>query len=235
MNCTKRISSVLLAAFLLTATMWAQQLPQFTSTDYEDWTYNNPGIELNSSTITGGKVVLYTNSQGLVLTLTSPLFDCQGIDTIAADVLWYTKEFRNSDFDLSKTALTMVLDDEQGIPLDSVTAVPIVAQSTHTLTLRLPVPAGTATARLRFVSWLANIISSGAIKQADITGITAITPPDEPLVGDVDGNGLLNVSDVTLLIQSALYSTSVPNGDIDGNGTINVTDVTLLIALVMAL
>ena len=235
MNSTKRITSALLAAFLLTSTMWAQQVPQFSSSDYEDWTYNNPGIELNSSTITGGKIVLYTNSQGRVLTLTSPLFECQGIDSIEANVLWYTKEFKNSAFDLSRTALTMVLDNEQGTPLDSVTAVPTVAQSTHTLTLRLAVPTGTTQARLRFVSWLANIISSGAVKQADITGIAATTPPDEPLVGDVDGNGLLNVSDVTLLIQSAINSIDVPNGDIDGNGEINVSDITLLINLLMSL
>ena len=229
----KKIITFLLAALLATAMAWAQQLPQFTSTNFEGWIYNNPGITLSTAKIAGGKIVLYTNRQGLVLTLTSPLFSCQEIDSIQAYVIWYTSEFNNSSFELSKTALTMALDDEQGQPLDSATVVPTVLGSTHNLILKLAVPSGTTAARLRFVSWKADIISSGAIKQALITAITASPHGDDPIHGDIDNNGVVNISDVTTLIHGVLGSIELPNSDIDGNGVVNVTDVTLLIDIVL--
>lgn len=223
-----------LAAILATTVLFAQQLPQFTSSNFDGWTYNNPGIQLNSSNIAGGRIVLYVNSQGDVLTLTSPLFECHGIDSIEANVVWYTSSFRDNDFELSRTALTMAIDDVIGNPLDSATTVPAVLGSTHSLTIKLAVPARTDTARLRFVSWQANHISSGAIKRALITGIAATTPPDDdPIPGDVDGNGVVNISDVTMLIQAVLMSSDITNGDIDGNGVINITDVTMLIDQVL--
>ena len=48
-------------------------------------------------------------------------------------------------------------------------------------------------------------------------------------VGDVDGNGLVNGTDVTALYNWLLNGVT-PNGDadVDGNGTINGTDVTAL-------
>ena len=56
-----------------------------------------------------------------------------------------------------------------------------------------------------------------------------------PLVGDINGDGVVNVSDVTALINKILgtadYSDSVC--DIDGNGTVNVSDVTALINLIL--
>ena len=53
--------------------------------------------------------------------------------------------------------------------------------------------------------------------------------------GDIDGDGMVNVSDVTVLINcvlgSASYSLDV--SDIDGDSTVNVSDVTALINLVL--
>ena len=62
-------------------------------------------------------------------------------------------------------------------------------------------------------------------------------PPVETLMGDVNNDGLINITDVTLLI--AYATTQEDNGinleaaDISGDGNINVTDVTMLITLVM--
>ena len=65
-------------------------------------------------------------------------------------------------------------------------------------------------------------------------GLTAKYPYRYALV-DIDGDGMVNVSDVTVLINcvlgSASYSLDV--SDIDGDGTVNVSDVTALINLVL--
>lgn len=227
-----RLLLTFLASLALSLTAIAQELPQFTSSNFDGWVYSNASVALTSSNISSGNIVLYVSRYGDVVTLVSPPFQCAGIDSIKADVKWFTRYINNSEFDISKTALTMVLDDENGIPIDSVTSVPTQMVTSHDLTLTLAVPAGTGTARLRFVSWKANSVSSGAIKRALFTAITA-TPPDEPMSGDIDGNGIVNVTDATLLIQSLLYDTQVTNADMDNNGIINISDATLLIDYVL--
>ena len=224
-----------LAASVVVMTAMSQSLPQFSSSSFEGWEYNNPGITLTSSNIGGGKIVLYKASNGLMLTLISPEFSCAGIDSISSVVTWYTKNISNSSFDLSRTALTLAIEDGEGLPLDSVTVVPTThGVSTHTLAFTIAVPQGLTRARMRFVSWDANVVSCGAIRVATFTAISSTTPPPPPdtLPGDVDGDGVVNISDVTALIDYLLGASSpidMDNADVDADGHINISDVTTLI------
>jgi hypothetical protein len=210
----------------------AQTLPQFSSDSFEGWIYNNPGVELSTSNIGGGKIVLYTSANtGLTLTLISPEFSCQGIDTISSVVTWYTKGATASGFDLSRTALTLAIDDADGNPLDSMTVTPTTpGVSTHMLEFSIPVPQGLTAARLRFVSWRGVVASCGAIRSATFTAATSSPQTSRP--GDVDGNGSVDISDVTALIDY-LLGASLPieatNADLDNDGVININDVTSLI------
>lgn len=54
-------------------------------------------------------------------------------------------------------------------------------------------------------------------------------------VGDIDGNGVVNVSDVTALINHILNASTYDSSlcDIDSNGEVNVTDVTALINILL--
>ena len=228
----KRILFAFIAAVALSLALSAQELPKFTATNYEGWNYNNPGVALTTSNIAGGNIVLYVTSQGLALQLTSPLFNCQSIDSIEANLIWFTQYYYDSSFDLNKTVLTMAIDDEEGNPLDSVTYIAEESGSTHYPSIKLAVPRGLETARLRFVSWKANVVSCGAIKRALLTGIAA-SPHDDPQPGDVDGNGVVNISDATMLIQALLVDQEVSNADMDGNGIVNISDVTMLIEWLM--
>lgn len=221
-------------AVMMALTALAQELPQFTSGSFDGWTYNNPNIPLTADNIANGRIVLYVGSGGEVLMLTSPQFCCQGIDTIAASVLWYTATFQSSGFDLSRTALTMVIDDSMGQPVDSMTCVPTTMGSSRTLHLQLAVPQGLDTCRLRFVSWSADVKSSGAVKRALITGIAA-PPHDDTLLGDVDGDNHISIADVSALIDILLFggATDPTIVDIDQDGQIAIGDVTALIDLIL--
>lgn len=57
------------------------------------------------------------------------------------------------------------------------------------------------------------------------------------LKGDVDGNGLLNISDVTMIIDYLLGSDVTPfnlyNADVNGSGSISIADVVTLIDLLL--
>lgn len=57
----------------------------------------------------------------------------------------------------------------------------------------------------------------------------------QSIVGDIDGNGEVNVSDVTALINHILNAATYESTlcDIDGNGEVNVTDVTALINILL--
>lgn len=79
----KRVILPIILAMLALAV--SAQLPQFNSDDYDGWIYNNPNVTLSPSFIASGRVTFYVNSEGMALTLTSPLFNCQGIDNINAD------------------------------------------------------------------------------------------------------------------------------------------------------
>lgn len=146
------------------------------------------------------------------------------------DVLWYTKYFKDNKFVLDKASLTLVIEDGDGYPLDSVTCVPTTpGVSTHQLSMSLPVPPGLTTARLRFVSWTGDVVSNGAIKNAAFTssGTAPVTTP-----GDVNGNGYVDISDVTILIDYLLNGSGdiqVDAADVDHDGNASISDVTTLI------
>lgn len=220
----------ILLALLLPLAAAAQQLPQFSFTEYEGWSYNNPNVPLDEDRIANGKIVLYKDSQGRVLTLTSPDFLCQGIDSIKATVDWYTPSFNSSSFDLSKASLTMTIDNVDGTPIDSVTVTTPKKASKHTLKLTLPMPQGLTSARLRFLSWTGDLISCGAVRSITLTA--AGSSPQVVIEGDADGDGHISISDVTCLIDYLLSSNTpinLANADVNRDGNITIADVTALI------
>ena len=213
----------------------AQEVPQFNSDDYEGWSYNNPNVTLNPTNIASGKIVLYKDKNGKALTLISPVFSCRGMDSITAQINWFTRYFNDPEFVLSRTALTLAIDDAQGTPLDSVTSTPTtVGVSSHQLDFAIAVPADADSIRLRLVSWQGTVVSSGAVRNALFQA--SMGTQQQPL-GDVNGDGMVNVADVTLLIQKVLNGiegNDITLYDINHDGTVNVADVTRLITLVLS-
>lgn len=67
--------------------------------------------------------------------------------------------------------------------------------------------------------------------------VYAAVPKEDPnpLRGDVDGNGTVNVSDVTELVNMILGITAknAAVADVDGNGVVNVSDVTELVNIIL--
>lgn len=54
-------------------------------------------------------------------------------------------------------------------------------------------------------------------------------------IGDVDHNGILNIADVTSLIDMLLNGITIATGDVNQDGTVSISDVTLLIDKLMSL
>jgi len=73
----------------------------------------------------------------------------------------------------------------------------------------------------------------GMLLVSSIT-VEDITATPEPLVGDVNGDGTVNISDVNALIGYILADQSSANGDMNGDGTVNISDVNALIGIILA-
>ena len=219
--------SLMIALILiLSVSVAAQELPQFAYNNYEGWIYNNPGLELNPQTIGGAQIRLYVDSQGLVLSLVSPEFSCADLDSICTEVKWRSES--------PTVALTMALDDADGNPLDSAVCLPSGSSSNQTLIFTVPVPRDLSTARVRFVSWNAVAATSGAIRIVTMTGIASSA--HEVHLGDVDGDGNVTISDVTVLIRYLLSKSGNINmeaSDTDCDGTITINDVSTLINMLL--
>ena len=56
----------------------------------------------------------------------------------------------------------------------------------------------------------------------------------EQQVGDVNGDGAINISDVNALIDLILRSTYSSAGDVNGDGSVNITDINALINIIIA-
>ena len=69
----------------------------------------------------------------------------------------------------------------------------------------------------------------------DLIYDTIIDLLPETLLGDTNGDGILNVLDVVILVNIALSGAGdVSNADMNGDGVINVLDVVILIGIILS-
>ena len=64
----------------------------------------------------------------------------------------------------------------------------------------------------------------------------ALPEPNEPMIGDMNDDGVVNVLDVVSLVNSVLNGGSAndyPQADVNGDGALNVLDVVLLINIIL--
>lgn len=219
---------IIVSVMSLTAAAQLTQLPQLLYNDYEGWIYSNPAVELNQSNIVNGRIVLYRTSTGQDLTLTSPQFACAPGQAIDMNIILIIDEWQNSDFVVSKVALTAALLDENGVTVDSVTYAPTKVSRTNYIDLSITVPRGMTVARVRFASWKADVDSSGAVRQITMSG---------RLSGDVNQDGEVTVADVNAVIDAILGGTDdealLKRADVNGDGELGLADINSVIDLIL--
>ena len=217
----------LLAAMVM-ALAASAQVPQFSSEDFAGWIYTNPAIPLNQSSILNNRIVLYTTSTGLQLTLTSPVFSCFGGQVINMRVTWITDQWKDSGFDVNKVALTAALLDANGVAVDSVTAIPVNVSRTNYLNMSITVPRGMTSAALRFASWKANVNNCGAVREIAITSV---------LKGDVNLDGEVTIADINAIIQVILGGQVSDDlrgrADVNEDKEVTVADINSVIDLIV--
>ena len=63
--------------------------------------------------------------------------------------------------------------------------------------------------------------------------VYASMPQDESLTGDVNGDGEVNIADVSAVIDMILSSNLLASGDVNGDGEVNIADVNAIIDIIL--
>lgn len=213
----------------MTAIIMLGQTPQFSHTDYADWIYNNPSIELNQDNILGNRIVLYTNSEGFPLTLTSPPFACHAGETIDLTVTWVTRFYQSDGFVMSKAGFTAALINLDGVAIDSVTFTPTTLKRENEVKLSFTVSHGLSNARLRFASWKGDVMSSGAVRKIVISAV---------LRADVNLDGEVSLADVNTVVDAIISGTDdsdlMLRADVNGDGEVSLADINSVIDAIIS-
>ena len=86
-----------------------------------------------------------------------------------------------------------------------------------------------------------NSMTNGQAYQIDFLGLETVyarvADAPEQVVGDVDGNGVVDVDDLNIIINIMVGKNSNPDfvapADIDGNGNVDVDDLNRLINIML--
>lgn len=216
----KMVFTLLWMAFGILAQ--AQKLAEFNLNSFDNWVYTRSGVELNANTICTNKVNLYGNYM-----LISPQFSAIIVKFVKVQAKIVVKEYAQPKYSIAKASPTLELLNEQG---------EVVATKKHAYSEALPqqvfedylaVPEGTNRLTMRISAPRADVNSAGAVHELVLT---ASSSDGSLVVGDLNGDGVCDVTDVTALINIILEeSVTADAADINGDGNIDVSDVTALI------
>ena len=81
-----------------------------------------------------------------------------------------------------------------------------------------------------------NAVTTGEPYSLKIPGmelVYAAMPKTEPIPGDVNGDGEVNIADVNAIIDMILTGNTQPNGDVNGDGEVNIADVNAVIDIIL--
>lgn len=219
-------------AVLMVVTAAAQELPVFSKTNYEGWTYTRPATitELNNTNISQGRINLYYDAEKqLAYTLLSPMFPVDSkTDSIIAIVTYRTHNYAQKGFVLKKTALTLATIDAEGYSRDSVEVTPTVKQLDHTLRLAVPHRKYVDKERIRLAGWKADVDNCGAVLKVVIETVSNFDRYN------VNGDAAVDVGDVNALLTGILAGAANALHDLNGDGSVDVGDVNVLLEYILS-
>lgn len=214
---------LLLILGLLSIDAFAQELAVFSQNNFEGWRYNRNDMELNLDNISHHRIRLYKNSSGVEYTLDSPVVDCSRIDSVSIIVDYV---ILLDDYPLNKMPLSVIIKDSDGNKLSEST-VPAEKLIKQNMKFRLKVPS-IKSVYFTIAAHNADSNYNGAVRNVTISEIK-----NTNWSGDVNKDGLTDVTDLNSIISCILEGNSVYNCDVNGDGLVDITDVNSLISIIL--
>lgn len=217
-----------LVALALLATVAEEPFLHFGLTSYEGWTYHRAGVDVDQNFISQGRVNLMVTEGGEMATLESPVFSGQGLDSIRV----YVDYHPHMPYVAAKVALQVDVIDAMGNALSTVTQDISANVMQQDVLVMLAVPTD-GNCSLLLSAPKADTNNCAAVYDVKVWAVTA-GGPVQPLRGDVNGDGKVDVSDVNILINTMLGKAAITEGsDLTGDGKVDVSDVNAVINLML--
>ena len=218
-----------LAIICSALTAGAVQYAVFNQNSFDGWIYTRDNVTLTTEFISAYKVTIYKNSAGKDFTLISPSFDTNGNRTLRVIFDWRANTYDEENYNLTKNSPYIELLDLNGN---------VIAQNfyqlkevklIHDIDAVVKIPDNfTGPLKVRIAAWNADTNTPGAVKHVEISSQNT---------GDVNGDGTINVSDITKLINVIMGIIDLPDefADVNGDGTVNVSDITALVNIILGI
>ncbi len=219
---------MMLSAFALQTVAADTPLLQFDLNHFDGWTYHRHDVVLDHDLIAYNKVTLFTAASGEQYTLESPEFSSQGIDSLKVLISYILDE----EFNPTKVAPRIEVLDIEGNVLRVVDIPVQPAVIIQNLETMIDV-AGLPDATLLFSAPKAKEAEGvfPAVKAIKVWAVSTGGTPHVP--GDVNGDGIVDVSDVNIVINVMLGKESNTLADLTGDGKTDISDVNTVINLML--
>lgn len=218
-----------LALICIALAAGATQYAVFNQNSFEGWIYTRSNVTLTTDFISSYKVTIYKNSAGKDFTLISPSFDTNGQSTIRVKFDWKSTTYGEENYNLTKNSPYIELLDLNDNVIAQCYHQLKEPKIIHDIDVVVKMPANsTGPIKVRIAAWNADTNTPGAVKHVEISN---------QVNGDVNGDGMINVSDITKLVNVILGIIDLPSefADVNGDGTVNVSDITALVNIILGI
>lgn len=231
---TRFMACLLLGAVALAA--HSADLAVFNQNNYDGWVYSRNGIvDLSTAKISANKVTIFRDATGIDYTLTSPTLRASGAGAVSVEFTFISTSIVGGDvthYNMYRNSPYVVLLDSAGNTLSSYKCMVTDTVVTRHLRATLQLPAGVRRFKIRFAAYDADVNNAGAIRTAAIASVAGHAGR-----GDVNGDGGIDVSDVTTVtnyILGSLAGYELDEVDVNADGRADVSDVTDLINMILS-
>ena len=199
----------------------AQKLAEFNLNRYEGWTYTRSSVDLNTANISTNKINLYGD-----YTLVSPLFSAQNVKYVKAQIRIVSKNYAQDKYSYLKASPALQLLDANGTVVSTVLHYYSEALLEQNIEAYLPVPEASQMLSFRISVPSGDVNSTGAVREVTLYA----SATDGKVFGDVNADGVCDVTDVTSIINMILETdVTNPIADVNESGIIDASDVTTVI------
>lgn len=223
------------AALTLQAAVADQTLLSFGINNHDDWYYNRDDVVVDNDAINTNRIALYTGEDGKQYTLLSPTFSTQQVDSLKVAMTIRLAEDNN--YNPAKLIQRVEMIDAGG-EVVATADVPVEPGSMmQTLVVTFAVPS-MAQATLLFSAPKALEIENNipAVRSIKVWPVTK-SAATEPVRGDVNGDGKVDVADVNIIINIMLGKVNSDElraaSDLTGDGQVDVSDANSVINLML--